>query len=76
MNSHAPDVVDLSCLGYQLLAIAATEAELSLAERWARDESLFTVHTQQGCGRIYVWGVPAFRPGAHRPGEKPEHGPL
>lgn len=76
MNKHAPDVVDLSCLGYQLVAIVASEAELSLAERRAQDESLFTVCTQHGNGYTYVWGMPAFRPGAGEPEHKPRHAPL
>jgi hypothetical protein len=76
MNSHVQPVVDLSCLGYQLVAIVTTEAELNLVERWAQDESLFTVYTQQGGGHTYVWGMPAFQPGTHKPEQKPGHAPL
>lgn len=57
MDIHpANESVDLSHLGYQLLAIATTAADLAAIERRARAENLFTVYTVHGSGHTYIWG--------------------
>ena len=67
MCIHPSELVDLSRLGYQLLAIVSENTEVAAVERLARDESLFIVYTTHSSGHTYVWGIHDPEPdaGAH-----------
>lgn len=56
MNIHGSELVDLSFLGYQLLAIVTADTDVAAIERQAREENMFTVCTAHGSGYTYVWG--------------------
>ncbi len=60
MSIHPSDLLDLSRLGYQLLAIVSTDTDTTPIERQAREDSMFMVYTTHNTGHTYIWGKEDF----------------